>query len=119
MLKKINEKVTGTVSTISINGALTSYQDKNYIDFVIRKNAESLDILYKLFEIHNLRYVKSNTNFTYVETGIEASEFGQRFRKYGIQVGRPFQPFKKWCRISTSKPEDTQYLADCYEKEFV
>lgn len=119
MLKKIKDKVTGTVSTISINGALASYQDRDYIDFVIRKNAESLDILYKLFEKHNLRYIKSNTNFTYVETGIEASEFGQRFRKYGIQVGRPFQPFTKWCRISTSKPEDTQYLADCYEKEFV
>ncbi len=119
MLKKIRDKITGSVSTISINGALASYQDRDYIDFVLRKNKESLDILYALFEKHNLRYIKSNSNFTYVETGIEASEFGKRFRKYGIQVGRPFQPFTKWCRISTAKPEDTQYLAECYEKEFV
>lgn len=119
MLKKISDKITGSVSTISINGALASYQDKAYMDFVLRKNQESLNILYKLFEKHNLRYIKSNTNFTYVETGMEAKEFGARFRKHGIQVGRPFEPFTKWCRISTSKPEDTQYLADIYEKEFV
>lgn len=118
-LKLIRERLTGSVSTVSIHGAIASYKDTKNQEFVLRKNRESLDILYKLFEKHNLRYVKSNTNFTYVETGIEAKEFGERFLKYGIRVGRPFQPFTKWCRISTSTPEDTQYLADVYEKEFV
>jgi histidinol-phosphate aminotransferase len=119
MLRKIANLMTGTVSTVSIHGALASYKDKAYQEFVLRKNQESLDILYKLFEKHNLRYVKSNTNFTYVETGMEAKEFAERFLKHGIQVGRPFEPFTKWCRISTAKPEETQYLAEIYEKEFV
>lgn len=118
MLKKIKDKLTGSVSTVSIHGALASYKDTDQIEFILRKNQESLEILYELFEKHNMRYIKSNTNFTYVETGIEASEFGKRFRKYGIQVGRPFYPFTKWCRISTAKPEDMKYFAEVYEKEF-
>lgn len=119
MLKRVKDKVTGSVSTVSIHGALASYKDTESQDFIIRKNKESLEILYELFEKHNLRYIKSNTNFTYVETGMEAKEFGERFRKYGIQVGRPFYPFTKWCRISTAKPEDMKYFVEVYEKEFV
>lgn len=118
MLKKIRDRMTGTVSTVSIHGALASYKDKATQEFVLRKNKESLDILYKMFEKHNLKYIKSNSNFTYVDMGIEAKEVGDRFLKHGIRVGRPFEPFTKWCRISTSTPEDTQYLVDVYEKEF-
>ncbi|HPF45939.1 MAG: histidinol-phosphate aminotransferase family protein [Alphaproteobacteria bacterium] len=118
MLQKIKDKLTGSVSTVSVHGALASYKDTDYQDFVIRKNKESLAILYKLFDKHNLRYIKSNTNFTYFETGMEAKEFGDRMRKYGIQVGRPFEPFTKWCRISTAKPEDMEYFVEVYEKEF-
>lgn len=118
MLKKVKDKLTGSVSTVSVHGALASYKDIETQQFVLRKNAESLDIIYKMCEKHGLRYIKSNSNFTYIETGIEAREFGTRLRKYGVQVGRPFEPFTKWCRISTSKPEDTRYLVECYEKEF-
>ncbi len=119
ILRKIKNHLTGTVNTIGLYGAIASYKDKAYQEFVLRKNQESLEILYELFEKHNLRYIESHTNFTYVEMGIEAKEVGERFRKYGIRVGRPFQPFTNWCRISTGKPEDTRYLAEVYEKEFV
>ncbi len=118
ILKKIKDKITGTVSTISIHGAIASYKDKETQKFVLRKNQQSLDILYEMFEKHNLKYIKSNSNFTYFDTGIQVNEFSKRMLQHGVKVGRQFQPFTTWCRISTSKPEDTRYLVEVYEKEF-
>ncbi|GEM_PF-2768910 len=41
------------------------------------------------------RYVKSNANFTFFETGHEASEVEARTREHGVNVGRPFPPMTK------------------------
>tara|TARA_R110002096_G_scaffold309403_4_gene504006 strand:+ start:32782 stop:33906 length:1125 start_codon:yes stop_codon:yes gene_type:complete len=119
LLKLMRERVTGTLSTPAVHGALASYRDQEYIDFVIRKNAEALDVVYKLFSKHSVRYIKANSNFTFFETGIDFAEVKQRFLKHGINVGRPFPPFLDWCRVSTAKPEDMAYFAEVYEKEFV
>ena len=49
---------------------------------------------------------------------IDFAETKERFLKHGVDVGRPFPPFLTWCRVSTSKPEDMEYFAEIYEKEF-
>lgn len=119
LLSLIRQRVTGSVNTPAIHGALASYRDQEYIDFVIRKNEEALDIVYKLFAKHNVRYIKANSNFTFFKTGIDFKDVKARFLKHGIDVGRPFPPFLDWCRVSTAKPEDMEYFAEVYEKEFV
>lgn len=119
LIQKINRRVTGSVSTPSIHGALASYKDQEFMDFVIRKNQEALQHVYGVFEKHNVRHFKSNANFTFFETGIEFAEVRERFLKHGINVGRPFPPFLDWARVSIAKPEDMAYFAEVYEKEFV
>lgn len=119
LLRKINLRVTGTVATPSVHGALASYKDKEFMDFVIRKNAEGLEEVYKVFEKHNVRHFKSNANFTFFETGLDFNEVKERFMKHGINIGRPFPPFLDWARVSIQKPEDMKYFAEVYEKEFV
>ncbi|HPF45940.1 MAG TPA: histidinol-phosphate transaminase [Emcibacteraceae bacterium] len=119
LLDLINKRIIGTVNTAAVHCALASYKDKEYIDFVLQKNKEALDIVYNLFEKHNVRHIKANSNFTFFETGINFDEVKQKFLNHGIDVGRPFPPFLTWCRVSTAKPEDMQYFAEVYEKEFV
>jgi len=63
--------------------------------------------------------MKSNTNFIFFETGIDVNEVRERFQKHGILVGRQFPPYLTWCRVSMGKPEDMEYFAQIYEKEFV
>ena len=118
-LAKINRRVTGSVSTPAIYGALAAYKDHEFMDFIKRKNEESLQEVYKVFEKHNVRHFKSNANFTFFETGIEFSEVRDRFLRNGINIGRPFPPFITWARVSMAKPEDMTYFAEVYEKEFV
>ena len=119
LLKLIRERVTGSVNTAAVHGALASYKDQEYIDFVVGKNNEALDVLYKLFAKHNVKHIKANSNFVFFKTGIDFPEVKARFLKHGINIGRPFPPFLDWCRVSTSKPEDMEYFAEVYEKEFI
>ena len=118
-INKLREYMTGSTNQLAISGALASYKDTETQNFLRRKNQESLAITYALFDKHKVNYVKSNTNFVFFETGIDVKEVRERFLNNGIIVGRPFPPFTTWCRVSMGKPEDMEYFAKVYEKEFV
>lgn len=117
-LAKLREFTTGSTNTLAISGAAASYKDIETQNFVRRKNQEALAITYALFDKHNVKYVKSNSNFVFFETGMDINEVREKFMKNGIVVGRPFPPYETWCRVSMGKPEDMQYFAEVYEKEF-
>lgn len=118
-IDKINEYITGSSNSLALSAAQASYMDTETQDFVRRKNRESKEIVYNLFEKHNVNYIRSNTNFIFFETGIDVNEVRERFQNHGILVGREFQPYPTWCRVSMGKPEDMVYFAEVYETEFV
>ena len=118
MLAKIKSLMTGSINGPAMWGAIESYKDTQYQKFVLRKNAEALQILYDLFDKHGMRHIKSNANFTFFETGMNSREVYNRVRKHGIAIGRPFPPKLDWMRISTARPEDMRFFVEVYEKEF-
>ncbi|MDG1708133.1 MAG: histidinol-phosphate transaminase [Emcibacteraceae bacterium] len=118
MLSKIKSLMTGSINGPAMWGAIESYKDTEYQEFVLRKNAEALQVLYDFFDKHNIRHIKSNANFTFFETGMDSKEVNARIRKHGIAIGRPFPPLLKWMRISTARPEDMKLFVEVYEKEF-
>ena len=52
----------------------------------------------------------SHGNFVFVRTGLSATDFRDRMRGFGIEVGRPFPPLTDWSRISLGRPEDNTAL---------
>lgn len=118
MLGKIKSLMTGSINGPAMWGAIASYQDTEYQNFVLRKNAEALQIVYDFCDKHNMKYIKSNANFTFFETGMDSKEVNARIRKHGILIGRPFPPKLDWMRISTARPEDMKLFVEVYEKEF-
>ncbi len=66
-----------------------------------------------------LRYVKSNTNFTFIRTGIDNDTVQATMEEYGILTGRNFPPLNnEWSRISMSKPEEMEYFVQVYKRLF-
>ena len=118
MLAKIKSLMTGSINGPAMWGAIASYKDTDYQKFVLRKNAEALQILYDFCEKHSMRYIKSNANFTFFETGMDSKEVNARIFEHGVLIGRPFPPKLDWMRISTARPEDMQFFVEAYEKEF-
>ncbi len=109
---------SGTASYPSLMGAIASYQDPEYQKFVVDKNYESLEIMYKMFEELGMRYVKAHANFVYAHAGRPATEVRDKLRENGVLIGRAYEPFPEWIRISTAKPEETEYLVKIYKREF-
>jgi histidinol-phosphate aminotransferase len=54
----------------------------------------------------------SHGNFVFVRTGLSATEFRDRMRSFGIEVGRPFPPLNDWSRISLGRPEENTALIE-------
>jgi len=65
-----------------------------------------------------MRYVKSHTNFVFVETGMDATKLANRMLEHNVRVGRPFPPLHNWCRVSTGTEDDMAKWAEAMRKVF-
>lgn len=116
LAEKMNRIKTGETTVISIAAAQASYLDTEFPAFAIRKNKESRKIVEDMCEDLGLRYVKSNTNFTFIQTGMQNSVVQEQMKEFGILTGRDFPPFHDtWTRVSMSKPEEMQYFVQVYK----
>ncbi len=113
---EINNKLTGQLNIIGMRAAYASYKDDEHSKFVLRTTRESLDIVEGYLREAGINHVKSNGNFTFIETGHDIAEVQARFREENIAIGRPFPPFRNWARVSMAKPDEMRYFVQTYKK---
>ena len=116
LITEINSRKTGNINALGIAAAAASYVDDEFQQFTLRQNRKSLDIVESMHEELGHRYVKSNANFTFFQTGRDVREVGAAFRKENIMVGRPFPPMTDWLRVSMAKPDEMRYFVQTYKK---
>lgn len=117
-IAKINDLKTGANNHLGVEAAYASYQDNDFQDFTRRKNRESMAIVEGMFDELGVRYVKSETNFTFFETGIPVDELNAQLLEHGIMSGRAFPPFTNWSRISMQTPEEMRYYVQTFKQLF-
>lgn len=115
LIERINMVKTGSISILAQHAALVAYGDKEFQDFARARNKEGLAIVEGMFDELGLRYIKSNANFVFFETGIDNETFRASMRQANIMVGRMFQPYPTWARVSIAKPEEMQYFVQTYK----
>lgn len=118
LINEMNMRRTGDNNVLGLKAAIASYRDQEFQDFSRRKNRESLAIVEGMCDELGIRYAKSNTNFTFIETGIENAVVQEKMREHNILTGRLFPPFTTWSRISMSTPEHMQYFVQVYRQLF-
>jgi len=118
LINEMKLRKTGAETVLGLAAAYASYQDMEFQDFSRRKNKEALAIVEGMCEDLGVRYAKSNTNFTFIETGVENAVVQEMMLKEGIMTGRLFPPFTTWSRVSMSTPEDMQYFVQVFRKLF-
>lgn len=118
LINEMTMRRTGDNNVLGLKAAIASYQDEEFQNFSRRKNKESLAITEGMCEDLGIRYAKSNTNFTFIETGVENSVVQERMLEHGIMTGRLFPPFTTWSRISMSTPEHMKYFVQVFRQEF-
>jgi histidinol-phosphate aminotransferase len=118
IIERIEELKTGKNNILGIEAAYASYQDQEFQNFSRRKNKESLNIVENMYKELGVRYIKSNANFSFFETGIPVQELNATLLENGIASGRPFPPYTKWSRVSMDKPEHMQRYVQVFKKLF-
>lgn len=118
LINEMKMRKTGEETVLGLAAAYASYQDMEFQDFSRRKNKEALAIVEEMCEDLGVRYAKSNTNFTFIETGVENAVVQEMMLKEGIMTGRLFPPFTTWSRVSMSTPEDMKYFVQVFRKLF-
>ena len=113
---RIDEAKTGGLTQIGINAAIASYQDREFQEFTLRQNRESMEIMESMLDDLGARYVKSQANFIFIHTGRDIQEVRELFQRENVMVARPFPPMTDWVRISMAKPDEMRYIAQVYRK---
>jgi histidinol-phosphate aminotransferase len=119
LAERIRAMKSGDTNVLAVEAAYASYLDPEFSKFVIRKNKESRAIVENMCEELGLRYVKSNANFTFIETGMENAKYQEQMHEYGILTGRDFPPYhSSWSRISMGRPEEMEYYVQIHKRLF-
>lgn len=116
LIARLNQVKTGSVNILAQHAAYVSYQDMEFQALSKQKNKESLALIEGMCDELGMRYIKSNANFSFIETGVDVNQFRKSMLDHGIMVGRPFEPYTNWARISMAKPEEMAYFVQTYKK---
>jgi len=115
LIERLDMVKTGSISILAQHAALVAYGDKEFQVHARARNKEGLALVEGMFDELGLRYVKSNANFVFFETGIDNEAFRASMRQANIMVGRLFQPYPTWARVSIAKPEEMAYFVQTYK----
>ena len=119
LAREMQWRKTGGNTILGLAAAEASYQDEEFQNFSLRKNVESRAIVARMCDELGLRYIRSNTNFTFIRTGMKNTDLQAKMLEYGIMTGRDFPPYHDtWSRISMSKPEEMEYFVQVYKELF-
>jgi histidinol-phosphate aminotransferase len=116
LVEQLQYQLTGTMNIMGIRAAIASYRDREFQAFCFDKNKQSKAIVYEVLRELNFRYLESETNFIFFETGLQIDQVQKDMRDQGIRVGRPFPPYLKWCRLSMTKPDEMRKFVRALKK---
>jgi histidinol-phosphate aminotransferase len=86
--------------SLGVAAAAASLGDTAFQDLSRRSIAEARIITTAALDDLGLRYAQSGANFLFFDTGQPVAEFLGAMRERGFSLGRPFAPYRSWCRVT-------------------
>lgn len=103
---KIKSNIVAFTNVAAIVGAGAALEDREFYDFTLKQIKAEKEQIYQTLNGLNLRYVPSQTNFVFFQSGKDIKWLNEQFKQKGMLIGRPFPPYTDWCRISIGTPEE-------------
>ncbi|MES2731065.1 MAG: histidinol-phosphate transaminase [Bacteroidota bacterium] len=104
------------MSATSIQGAMASYQDAEYMIYAKTQNTTSKEFLYQTLKAEGYEYVPSHTNFVIFPLKMQATKFRDEMMKRGVGVRSWEFAGKQWCRISIGTLDDMKIFASAFKE---
>jgi len=95
------------INTLAQMAAAAALDDQDFVQNTVTETRKGLNFLYNAFDEMNLHYVKSYTNFIWVETCLPSKELFDKLLRKGVII-RPFMG--NWVRITVGTNEENNKL---------
>ena len=118
IIAHISRQQVDRPNMLALHAASQALDEPDFRKYSLQKNAGAKRIIYDTLDALRLDYVPSQTNFVFFKTGREITEVQADMLRQGIRVGRPFQPFRNWCRVRTGKTEEMATLQHAMMRVF-
>ncbi|MDO1449998.1 histidinol-phosphate transaminase [Rhodocytophaga aerolata] len=104
------------ICATSIKAALASYTDTEYVNYAIKKNAESKEFLYKVLKEEGYEYIPSYANFVMFPLKMDGKKFREEMMKRGVGIRNWEFSNQQWCRVSIGTMEQMQLFAEAFKQ---
>lgn len=95
------------LSIVALRAALASLGDAPFLARTRAALIADRQRLGSACESMGLRHAPPQGNFLFVKVGMPAEEFRNRMRQRGVEVGRPFELYTDWSRITVGTQAET------------
>jgi histidinol-phosphate aminotransferase len=105
-----------SISTTTLQAAIASYQEREYMDGVLKKTTESKEYLYSVLKKEGYTYVPAVANFVIFPIKMDGKQFTDEMMKRS--VGVRFWKFNNqdWCRISIGRMDEMEAFAAAFKE---
>ena len=105
-----------SISTTTLQAAIASYQEREYMDGVLKKTVASKEYLYSVLKKEGYTYVPAVANFVIFPIKMDGKQFTDEMMKRS--VGVRFWKFNNqdWCRISIGRMDEMEAFAAAFKE---
>jgi histidinol-phosphate aminotransferase len=110
---RLRKLLAGTMPNVAgLSAALASLDDTAFLATTRGRILADRARIQKACDELGLPYADAQGNFVFINVGMPVDTFRARLHAMNIEVGRPFEPYKEWCRVTVgTKPETDALLA--------
>jgi len=105
-----------SISATTLQAAIATYQDREYLDAALKKTIASKEYLYEVLKKEGYTYIPSSANFVLFPIKMEGKQFADEMMKRS--VGVRFWKFnnQEWCRVSIGRMDEMEAFATAFKE---
>ena len=118
MVKKLSDYTEGpmSISATSLQAAIASYQDKEFLQGALKKTIASRDYLYEVLKKEGYSYIPSSANFVMFPLKMDGVQFADEMMKRGVGVRHWKLNNKDYCRVSIGRMDEMEAFAAAFKE---
>jgi len=119
MVKKLQNYTEGpmSISATSLQAAIVSYGDKEFLQEALKKTVASKNYLYEVLKKEGYTYIPSHTNFVLFPIKMDGERFASEMMKRGVGVRFwKLNNSNNWCRVSIGRMDEMEAFAAAFKE---
>jgi histidinol-phosphate aminotransferase len=117
ILKKLDlYNCDGALSSLSVNAAIATYEDQEYLQDALTKTLASRDYLYSVLKAEGYESIPSSANFVMFPIKMDGKRFSEEMFKRSVSVRNWKFAGKDWCRVSIGTMDEMKAFAAAFKE---